>query len=346
MKDITVIGIDLAKKSFQIHGNDKLGKQRLKKSLTPAKAYELFANLKPCLVGMEACGGAHYAARKIRSLGHQVKIIAPQFVKPFVQGNKNDVSDAEGIAEAVSRPNIRCVPIKETHHQDIQNIHRIRERLIGNRVALTNQIRGILFEYGISTRKGDEPLKKLLVELCSSSLPGATDLLQRQMAEQYNELTEIEEKLALLEKEIKILANGTDACRRLMKIPGVGPLIATAFFANLASAEEFFRGRQMSAWLGLAPGHKQTGGPNGKTVMLPITKRGDRYLRKILVQGARAAVRTCKTKDDPLSKWTAKIYEKKGYNKAAVALANKNARIIWALLISNEEFISTKAAAA
>lgn len=341
MSDITVLGIDLAKKSFQLHGLDAKGNTVFKKAMSPSKADVFIANLKPCLIGMEACGGANFQARKYQSLGHNVKIIAPQFVKPFVCGNRNDISDAEGIAEAVSRPSIRCVPIKTEESQNLQNYHSIRDRLIKNKVALANQIRGILYEYNIKIPKGDKRLKSRLIELSEDS--AINRILKEQIADFYQEFIELEEKIEKVTKKIEIYAKNSLECKMLDEIPGVGLLIASAIFAKVAQAKEFKNGRQFAAWLGLVPGHRQTGGPNGKKTMLGITKRGDRYLRKMIVQGARCLLISAHKRQDKMSQWACKLKAEKGFNKAAIALANKIARIMWIVLARGDNFDLAKA---
>lgn len=336
MRDISVLGIDLAKRSFQLHGLDTKGKTVLKCSMTPAKADQFIATLKPCLIGMEACGGAHYQARKYLALGHEVKIIPPQFVKPYVLGNRDDAADASGIAEAASRPRIRVVPIKSEESQTLQNFHRIRDRLMGNRVALSNQTRGILYEYDIKIAKGDRHLRLALIDLANNTQ--INPLLREQMADLYEELIDLEERIEVINKKLEELVKQSDDCQRLMKIPGVGPIVATAIYASVSHAEEFCNGRQFSAWLGITPGHRQTGGPKGKKIMLGITKRGDHYLRKMLIQGARCYLIQAGKRSDKISQWAEKLRKEKGFNKAAVALANKIARIIWVVLAKKEIF--------
>lgn len=336
MKEISVLGIDLAKNSFQLHGLDSAGKTVFKKSMSPRQANVFIANLKPCRVAMEACGGSHFYARKYSSFGHDAKIIAPQYVKPFVKGNRNDPSDAQGIAEAASRPSMRFVPVKSEESQDVQNYHRIRDRLIGNRVALTNQIRGILYEYGITIKKGDSALRKELVEICKND--SLSKRLRMQMAYLYEEMKEIQDKIDDIEKELLKIVKENETCKRLMTIPGVGPLTATAVLPIASQVHEFKNSRQMAAYLGLVPGHRQTGGPKGKKVMLGITKRGDRYLRKLIVQGARCYLIAAKRRGDKTSLWATGLKEKRCFNVAAVALANKNARIMWAIMSRQETY--------
>lgn len=341
MKVISVLGIDLAKASWQLHGNDATGKRIFKRSMTPEKALEYLGTLAVCTIGMEACGSAHHFARRLRAMGHTVRLVPPQFVKAFVKGNKSDVTDAEAIAEATSRPNMRFVPIKEVEHQEMQFLHCIRERLTKNRVALSNQIRGILYEHGLTLRKSDKALKAtlaLITSPVSDDEPRLSRRLKLELGLLYEEFREIEERLKKNQEKIEQAAKQNTECQRLMKMPGVGPLIATAMTAAIPDPQVFTRGRDVSAWLGLVPGHTHTGGPTKKTLMLPITKRGDRYLRKLVIQGARTWVKVASTKTDRLSRWVERIHKEKGFNKAAVALANKNARIMWALLASRADY--------
>lgn len=332
MSKVTVIGIDLAKAHFQIHCQDAKGRRVLKKALTPQKAIEFLSNMPVCIVAMEACGGAHFWARSIKALGHDVKIIPPQYVRGIVRGNHNDVNDAAAIAEAAGMARIKTVPMKSKEQQELQSIHRIRQRLIGNKTALTNQIRGILYEYGITMRKGDKPLREKLSELLDHEVSPLGTLLLGELVQLRDELIAIIERLKSLDKKLEQIAKASDDCKRLMTIPGVGPTIATAMLASINDHTEFKNGRHLAAWLGVVPGHHHTGGPNKKPVMLGITKRGDRYLRQLLIQGARAWLIVAKRYDTKQGQWGRKLHEKKGYNKAAVAVANKNARVIWALL--------------
>jgi transposase len=274
-------------------------------------------------------------------MGHTVRLVPPQFVKAFVKGNKSDVSDAEAIAEAATRPNMRFVPIKEIEHQEMQFLHCIRERLVKNRVALSNQVRGILYEHGLTVRKGDKALKTTLALVTApvgADEPRLSQGLKAELALLYEEFLQVEQRLKENEGKIEDAAKQNEVAKRLMKMPGVGPLIATAMTAAIPDPHAFSCGRQVSAWLGLVPGHTHTGGPTKKTVMLPITKRGDRYLRKLIIQGARTWVKVAASKSDRLSRWVERLHREKGFNKAAVALANKNTRIMWALLAHGSDY--------
>ena len=335
MNNITTIGIDLAKNVFQLHGADASGKRVLRKRLQRSDLGDFIANLPRCLIGMEACGSSHYWARLFRSYGHEVKLMSPQYVKPYIKTNKNDVADAEGIAEAVTRPNMRFVPIKETYQQDILCLHKVRERLVGNKTALSNQIRGLLLEYGISIPQGGASLRKILPEIISlecTKLSAATKALMQELNEEYLLLTN---KVAEYEGKIVNLAKSNEQCKILTSIPGIGPITATALYASLGDVNVFKKGRDLSAWLGLVPKQSSSG---NKIMLLGISKRGNSYLRRLLVQGAHSVMRCVADKKDKFSRWLQSLIARSGYNKAAVALANKNARIVWALLNSKESF--------
>lgn len=342
MTSITVVGIDLAKAHWQIHAADSKGKALLRKTMTPKAAMAFIANLSPCVVGMEVCGSAHHWARRFRAEGHDVRLVPPQFVRAFVRGNHNDVRDAEAIAEAAMRPNIRFVPIKEEEHQDLQNLHRIRQRLIDQRIALSNQIRGILYEYGITLRQGDSHLRTALVLILEERR--LSSMLLEELQELYDEFLSISERVKRITKKLEKIAEAHEVCKRLMSIPGVGPMISTAILAAVSNPSGFHNGRHMAAWLGLVPAHRHTGGPTRKVVMLGITKRGDNYLRKLLIQGSRAWLIATKRQSTPTSVRAQKLIKEKGFNKAAVIVAHRNAKMIWALLKNNETYNAAKAA--
>jgi len=333
--NISVLGIDLAKNSFQLHGVDAAGRAVLKKRLSRDKLGDYMANLPPCSVVMESCGGANYWARVFTRYDHEVKLISPQFVKPFVKTNKNDANDAEAIVEAASRPSMKFVPIKRIEQQDIQSLHRIRSRLVKNHTALINEIRGLNLEYGISIPVGASNVRRSLCSIISDSENELTPSSRAFMQELYDELLEIETRLNNMEKKIRLVCKQSDICRRIMKIPGIGVISATAIAAAVPDASEFKNGRHLSAWLGLVPRQFSTG---GKQVLLGISKRGDRYLRTLLIHGARAALSRYKNLDNAYGRWLTQKKATLSFNKAAVALANKNARIIWSLLNNGGEF--------
>jgi transposase len=332
---IATLGIDLAKRVFQIHGLDERGKIVLRKRLSRNKLLEFLSTLPPSLIGMESCGGAHYWARKIRDLGHDVKLISPQFVKPFVKSNKNDYNDAEAICEAIVRPSMRFVSIKSIEHQDIQALHRVRERLIKERTALVNQIRGLLSEYGIILPIGIQNVRKSLPLILDNTENELTPISREFFAELYTELRFIEERITKCHRHIERVFLSNPVCHKLSEVEGVGTLTATALIAAVGDPRIFGNGRQMAAWLGLVPRQSSTG---GKTVLLGITKRGNRYLRTLLIHGARAVLRYAPNKSDARSRWITSVKNRRGSNIAAVSLANKNARILWALMSRDETY--------
>lgn len=332
---ITAIGIDLAKSVLQIHGVDERGKAVLKKQLKRDQVAVFFANLPPCLIGMEACGSAHYWARRLQSFGHDVKLMAPQFVKPYVKTNKNDVADAEAICEAVSRPNMRFAPIKNGEQQSVIAMHRARQGFVKARTAQANQIRGLLAEYGIVIPQGIGYIAKRLPEILEdgeNQLPGAFRQLLQRLGDH---LKQLDRQVTELEVQIRNWHRESDASKKLEQIPGIGPITASALVASIGDAKSFQSGRQLAAWLGLVPRQHSTG---GKQVLLGISKRGDTYLRMLLIHGARAVIRVAERRAGYASSWLARLLARRNQNVAAVALANKNARIVWALLAQERDY--------
>jgi transposase len=332
-KKVVRMGIDLGKNRFHLFGVDASGTQVLKRVLSRKQLLPYLANLAPCLIGLEACGGSHYWAREIGKLGHEVRLISPQFVKPYVKSNKNDYNDAEGICEAVSRPGMRFVEVKDVEQQDVQALHRMRSFAIKTRTGLVNQIRGLLGEYGIVLGQGISQVRRRVPEILEDGENGLTDRFRSWLANVYEELHQQDAQIALYDREIQTIYQQDEACQRLGQIEGVGPQGATALVAAYGQARDFKNGREFSASLGLVPGQHSTG---GKSVLLGISKRGDRYLRTLLIHGARSAVRAAEGKTDQRSCWIQRLVATRGKNKAAVAVANKNARIIWALLSRGE----------
>ncbi len=332
--NVTTLGIDLAKNIFQLHGVNRHGKTVLAKKITRAKLRETIANLPPCLIGMEACASSHYWARELEKLGHTVKLIAPQFVKPYVKSNKNDAADAEAICEAVTRPNMRFVSAKTVAQQDIQAVHRIRERRVKERTALLNQIRGLLAEYGLIIPLKRNAVSHALPRILEDADNGLTALAREFVADLYAELQALGQAVDRYDAKIERLFRANPVCQRLAKVEGVGPVTATALVAA-GDAQSFKNGRQMAAWLGLVP---RQHGSGGKNVLVGISKRGDTYLRTLLIHGARSAVAAAKRKSDARSRWINALAARRGANIAAVALANKNARILWALMARAEEY--------
>jgi transposase len=332
---VTIVGIDLAKSIFQLHGVNAHGKVALQKRVTRAKLRETIAQLPPCLIGMEACSSAQYWAREFQQLGHTVKLISPQFVKPYVKGNKNDSRDAEAICEAVSRPHMRFVPLRTVESQDIQAIHRMRRRLIKERTALVNQVRGLLAERGIVIAQGITKLRAQLPRIVEDLENELTPLSREVMRELYEEVVAVDERVARADALVQRVFTQSAPCQKLAQVEGIGPVVATALVAAVGNGKEFAHGRHLAAWLGLVPRQHSSG---GKERLLGISKRGDRYLRTLLIHGARATVHHARRKTDARSRWIMSLEQRRGKNIAAVAIANKNARIAWALLTSNAEY--------
>ena len=335
MTEVTVLGIDLAKNIFQLHGVDGNGRIVLRKKLNRKQLVLFVANLPRCMIAIEACGGSHFWGRKFREMGHDIRVISPQFVKPFVKSNKNDVHDAEAIVEAALRPSMRFVALKSVEQQDALCLHRVRERLIKGRTALINEVRGLLHEYGVVIPKGAGHLKSRMPEIIELSENQLSPEIRELFAHLYKELCSYEERINFYDKKIHMQAKATESCQKIMKIPGVGPLTATAIVASIGNANLFKNGRQMSAWLGLVPRQNSSG---GKTQLLGISKRGDSYVRKLLIHGARSVLIKNSMKEDKRTKWAKQLLERRGHNRACVALANKNARVIWKLLATNEHY--------
>jgi len=332
---ITTAGIDLAKNLQQVYGVDERGKAVLKKQLKRSQVLSFFVNLPPCLIGMEACGSAHHWARKLQKLGHTVKLMAPQFVKPYVKTNKNDVADAEAICEAVSRPNMRFVPVKNGEQQAVLALHRARQGFVRARTAQANQIRGLLAEYGIVIPQGICHISKRLpgiLEDGESDLPGMFRQLLQRLGEH---LKELDRQVGELELQIQLWHRQHDASCKLAQIPGIGPITASALVASIGDAKSFKNGRQLAAWLGLVPKQHSTG---GKSTLLGISKRGDTYLRMLLIHGARSVIRVAERKVGYAESWLGRLIGRRHPNVAAVALANKNARIVWALLKHERDY--------
>lgn len=332
---IKTLGIDIAKNVFHLYGVDGRGKEQLKKRLSRKKLLIFLTNLPACRIGMEACGGAHYWARELTRLGHEVRLMAPQYVKPYVKGNKNDYNDAEAICEAVNRPNMRFVGIKQVWQQDIQSLHRIRSGYLQSRTRVVNQARGLLAEYGIVVARQVGQLRRRLPEILASDDNSLTDYSRELFAGLYRELVHLDERVHACDKQIDRVFKEQPTCQRLADVEGVGPITATALVASVGDPNVFSKGRQMSAWLGLVPRQHSTG---GKIVLLGISKRGDRYLRSLLIHGARSVVSRAEGKSDARSRWIIQLKQRCGMNKTVVALANKNARITWALLASGAEY--------
>jgi transposase len=332
---VTTIGLDLAKNIFQVHGVDARGVTMLRKQLRRDQVLMFFARLQPCLIGIEACGGAHYWAAKLTALGHRVKMMAPQFVKPYVKTNKNDSLDAEAICEAVARPNMRFVPMKSPEQQSVLSLHTVRESFVHARTAQANQIRGLLLEFGLIVPQGMRHIYARvpdLIEDANNELPGRFRLLIDRLLQH---LKELDRQVRELEREIELWHRCSEVSRRLETIPGIGPLTASALVASAGDPGNFKNARQFAAWIGLVP-HQNSSG--GKTQLLGISKRGNVYLRTLLIHGGRALVQLAKTRVDRADTWLGKLTARRHHNIAAVAMANKNARLAWALLATGRSY--------
>ena len=330
---ITTIGLDLAKHIFHTVACDAHGKAVKRNKLRRDQVLAYFAQQAPCLVGMEACASSSYWARELEKLGHKARPMAAREVKAYLSGNKNDFNDARAIAEAVTRPKVRSVAIKTETQQDLQALHRMRELSVKQRTALSNQLRGLLGEYGIAIPKTLTALRQRLPELMASNRLSAA--FKELLGEGYSELPEFDARIKRHDQRVKQQVKRIEACLLLMTIPGFGPVLASTFYSVIGQGKDFNRARDVSAAVGVVPRQHSSG---GKDNLLGISKRGNARLRYLLVHGARAVVRAATTKNDPLSRWVNALHQRRGYNKASVALANKMARIGWAVLQSGEPY--------
>jgi len=333
--NVTTIGIDLAKHTFSLHGVDSRGKMVFRKTLSRAKLLPFLGSLPSCLVGMEACSGAHYWGRELTKLGHRVGIMAPKFVVASRKSGKNDGNDAEAICEAVSRPGMRFVPVKSDEQQAVLSLHRIRQGLIGERTALINQLRGLLSEFGLIMPKGRYSAQHHIPDILEDGDNGLPILARRLLNDVYLRLRRLNEQILAYDRELNHLVRDSEPAQRLMTIPGVGAITATAMLASVGDPQQFRNGCQFAAWLGLTPRQYTTG---GKIRLGRITKKGDAYLRTLLIHGTRAVLSALKDKEDKLSCWAKALIERRGYKRAAVALAAKNARILWTLMANGETY--------
>lgn len=349
MKDIPIIGIDIAKNVFQHHGTDSQGRRLLSKRLMREKFLPFMANLPVCLVGMEACSGAHYWAKELSKLGFKVKLMSPVKVKKYADHQKNDARDAAACAEAVTRAHMRFVSVKTEVQSTIQAMHRIRSYYVKQRTALMNMMRGLLAESGIAIAKGQVHLIRKLADLLNDESNRLSSVEKSLFIRLKTDLARVEEEIVCCTSKLEKLAKEDDACKRLQTIDGVGPLSATAIIAKIGNGSEFQKGRDLSAYLGLVPKQYSSG---DKQMLTGITKHGDRYLRQLLVHGGRACVQAAsrfnqKTgefyKQDPHSSWIRNLVSRVGVNKASVAVANKNARMVVAILKNRSTFCSAMA---
>lgn len=332
MDKITTVGLDIAKSVFSLHGVDAQGRTILRKTVRRDKLMEFIAALPPCLIGMEVCGGAHEWARQFQRHGHRIGIMMARFVAPYRKSSKNDGNDAEAICEAAGRPNMRFVPVKSAEQQAILSLHRVRQGYVEQRTATINRIRGLLAEFGMVL-----PQRAAEVRRAAVALAGQLPVLAREaITDLRTHLTYLDDRIIHYEQQITSLNRECEPARRIMTMPGIGPLTASAITASVASGHEFSNGRQFAAWLGLVPRQHSTG---GNTRLGRITKRGDAYLRTLLMLGARAVLQTAAQKSDRLSRWAVALRERRGYHRTIIAIAAKNARIIWALLAKQSTFV-------
>ncbi len=324
------IGIDLGKNTFHLVGLDRRGAIVLQLKLSRGQLERRLANVPRCLIGMEACSGAHHIGRRLTELGHDVRLIPAQYVKPFLKGHKNDYRDAEAIAEAVQRPTMRFVAIKTPEQMDLLALHRVRSRLVGQRTGLINQIRGFLIERGITVRQGVLPLRKALPDILSSNADVLSPRIVGLIADLAQDWRRLDERIATVSAEIEALARQDDGCQRLMTVPGVGPIISSAVVAAIGNGAGFKQGRDFGAWLGLVPKQESTG---DRTILGKISKRGNKYLRTLFVQAAHVVLaRRPGTAKRGLWPWIEQASRRLHRNMLAIALANKLARIAWAVL--------------
>lgn len=333
-KVISVLGIDLAKNVFQICAANAKGERIYNRQVSRAKLLSTLANIPPCLVGMEACSSSHYWAREIEALGHRVKLMPPQYVKPYVKTNKNDASDADAICEAVTRPNMRFVAIKSPEQQALILLHRDRKGLVKERTALVNRFRAVLSEFGVIAPTGLNCLRAWLSKEYGTVEHKLPALIRRHLIGMIARLRETDTQILALEKEIHSSTTDSDLCKALREVPGIGPLTASAIVASVGDVKAFQSGRKFAAWLGLVPKQHSSGGKNN---LLGISKRGDNYLRSMLIHGARAIIRHLNPKQS-MTPWLKDMLCRRHKNVVIVALANKLARVAWALLCKGTRY--------
>jgi transposase len=330
MEKITTVGIDLAKRVFSLHGVDTTGHVVLRKTVRREQLMEVVAGLPPCTIGMEACSGAHAWARQFQGFGHEVKLMAPAFVVPYRKSGKNDGNDAEAICEAVQRPNMRFVPVKSEEQQALLSVHRVRQGWIEERTATINRMRALLTEFGV-VLPNRAPHVRRGARLAGEGLPA---LARRALEDLCEQLRLLDERIGAYDRELQAQAHASEPAQRLMAIRGIGAITAVAIVATVSNARDFESGRQFAAWLGLTPRQHSSG---GKTRLGHVTRRGDAYLRCLLVQGARSVLHTAMRHTDRMSRWVLSVQARRGYHKTLVAIAAKNARIAWALLSKGQE---------
>lgn len=333
--NIETLGIDVGKNVFHAVGLNSTGEVVLRRQFTRSALMRFMGKLTHCKVGMEACGGSQHLGRRFERFGHTVRLMAAQFVKPYVKSNKSDFNDAEAIAEAVTRPTMRFVTLKTVEQQDLQALHRARSLLMGQRTALINQLRAFLLERGMTVPKGVAALRRRLPEVLEIADNELSDRLRALIDQIWQQVSGLEARMATLNAEIETIAATDTACQRLLSIPGIGVLTATAMVATVGDGKQFRCGREMAAFLGLVPRQYSTG---GKPRLLGISKRGNTYLRMLLIHGARAVLRGGDKRSDRLGPWLRGLKARRPSNVTAVALANKLARIAWAVLVHGEDY--------
>jgi len=332
---IETLGIDIAKNVFQLHGVNRNGRAILKRRVMRDQLLHVVARIDPCTIVVEACTGAFTWAREFEALGHQVKVISPQYVKPFVRRQKNDRNDAEAICTAARQPHIPFVPKKTVEQQDIQALHRARQRMVNHRTAVVSQIRGLLLERGFAFAKSITRARRLIPDILADVDNELTPMARDAIGELYDLFRDLDRRIHSFDKKIEAVFRNSETCQRIAKIKGVGPKTATAIVAAVGDGAEFKNGRHLAAWVGLVPRQFSSG---DRKVLMGISKRGSQHLRSLLVHGARAVVRTAPNKTDPNNQWVNQLRERRGFNRATVAVANKNARIIWAVLRTGEPY--------
>ena len=332
---IEILGIDIAKNVFQLHGVNQNGSVVMKRRVMRDQLIEVLAQIDRCTIVVEACTGAFCWARKFEALGHCVKVISPQYVKPFVRRQKNDGNDAEAICTAARQLHIPFVPKKTIEQQDIQALHRARQRMVNHRTAVVSQIRGLLLHRGFAMAKSITRARRLVPELLSDQKNDLTPMAREAIAELYDLMRDLDRRIALFDQKIDRVFRSSEPCQRIARIKGVGPKTATAIVAAIGDGAEFKNGRHLAAWVGLVPRQFSSG---DRTTLMGISKRGNTHLRSLLVHGARAVVRTALNKTDHNNQWVNQLRERRGFNRATVAVANKNARIIWAVLRTGEPY--------
>ena len=332
---IHTLGVDIAKNVFQLHGVNAAGRVVLRRRVMRDSLLQVMTQIEPCIVAVEACTGAFYWQRQFERFGHTVRIISPQYVKPFVLRQKNDGNDAEAICTAARQPHMRFVPKKSVEQQDIQALHRARQRMVNHRTALVSQIRGLLLDRGIAIGLSITRARRAIPEILSDPKKELTDLARETIGELYDLLRDLDRRIKSFDQKIERVFRASEACQRIARIKGVGPKTATAVIAAIGDGAEFRNGRHLAAWLGLVPRQHSSG---DRRVLMGISKRGSQHLRALLVHGARSVVRTAPGKREGINAWVNELRERRGFNRATVAVANKTARIIWAVLRSGEPY--------